>query len=79
MKWFEFDNKQPRIGEEILVIKETPFGCRTWTATYSGIRKASFKTHEVRLINIKKYIEKTTIICPHSWLSTVNLVWTRLD
>lgn len=78
MEWFEFENKQPHIGEEILVMQIFFNHTKIFIATYLGRKEIDiFGGYDVKLDNFKKYIQKDYSSQFHCFLSS-NLRWARL-
>lgn len=78
MEWFEFEKKQPHIGEEILVMKIFFNHTKIFIATYLGRKKVdSEEMFDVKLDNFKKYIQKDYSSQYHYFLSSC-LRWARL-
>lgn len=78
MKWFEFEKKQPRIGEEIFVMQIFFNHTKIFIATYLGRENTYMKEIcDVKLDNFKKYIQEDYSSQYHCFLSSC-LRWARL-
>ena len=79
MKWLEFEKRQPRIGERILVAKDMWKGANIFVATYLGrINICNNGSCDVELDNFEKYSPKSYISQYHYFLSSC-LHWARLN
>ena len=78
MEWFEFENKRPHIGEEILVIQQLSNGNNVFYCTYLGRGHIDiFGESVIRLDNFKKYSNKS-YLNQHNRFMSVSLHWARL-
>ena len=78
MEWFEFEKKQPHIGEEILVMKIFFNHTKIFIATYLGRERTDNKEmFDVKIDNFKKYIQEDYSSQYHYFLSSC-LRWARL-
>lgn len=78
MEWFDFEKKQPHIGEEILVMKIYFNRTKIFIATYLGRERTDNKEmFDVKLDNFKKYIQEDYSSQYHYFLSSC-LRWARL-
>lgn len=78
MKYFDFEKKQPLIGEEIFIIQQLSKGSNVFIATYLGRENIDiFGTSVIKLDNFKKYSNKS-YLNQHNKFMSVNLHWARL-
>lgn len=79
MEWFEFEKKQPHIGEEILVMKTILGHHKIFVATYLGRERIDSRgVCDVKLANFKRYIQKNYSSQFHCFISSC-LRWARLN